>query len=99
MFENCLRFVTDQPITVGELETLARTRTNLDGMRRWGYITIDGAAAKTYHGRPGPAPSCAPPPAGCRPGRYGCRCRAWSSSAGAIVTAVAGSTGCAARWR
>jgi methyltransferase (TIGR00027 family) len=54
MFENCLRFVTDQPITVRELETLARTRTNLDGMRRWGYITIDGAAEKTYHGRPGP---------------------------------------------
>ena len=25
MFENCLRFVTDEPITVGKLETLART--------------------------------------------------------------------------
>ncbi|MGH3228017.1 MAG: SAM-dependent methyltransferase, partial [Streptosporangiaceae bacterium] len=54
MFENCLRFVTDQPITVGELETLARTGTNLDGMRRWGYITIDGSAKKTHHRRPGP---------------------------------------------
>jgi methyltransferase (TIGR00027 family) len=54
MFENCLRFVTDEPITVRELETLARTRTNLDGMRRWGYITIDGAAGRTYRGRPGP---------------------------------------------
>jgi methyltransferase (TIGR00027 family) len=54
MFENCLRFVTDQPITVGELETLARTRTNLDGMRRWGYITIDGTAKRVYRGRPGP---------------------------------------------
>jgi methyltransferase (TIGR00027 family) len=54
MFENCLRFVTDEPVTVRELETLARTRTNLDGMRRWGYITIDGAAGKTYRGRPGP---------------------------------------------
>ena len=54
MFENCLRFVTDQPITVGELETLARTGTNLDGMRRWGYITIDGTAEKIRHGRPGP---------------------------------------------
>jgi hypothetical protein len=54
MFENCLRFVTDQPITVGELETLARTGTNLDGMRRWGYITIDGTAEKIHHGRPGP---------------------------------------------
>jgi methyltransferase (TIGR00027 family) len=54
MFENCLRFVTDEPITVGELETLARTGTNLDGMRRWGYLTIDGTARKVHRGRPGP---------------------------------------------
>jgi methyltransferase (TIGR00027 family) len=54
MFENCLRFVTDQPITVGELEMLTRTGTNLDGMRRWGYITIDGTAKKIHQGRPGP---------------------------------------------
>src|SRR5271165_2188766 len=53
-WENCLRHVTDQPITVGELETRARTGTNLDGMRRWGYITIDGAARKIHKGRPGP---------------------------------------------
>ena len=54
MWENCLRHVTDQPITVGELETRARTGTNLDGMRRWGYITIDGTARKIHRGRPGP---------------------------------------------
>jgi methyltransferase (TIGR00027 family) len=54
MWENCLRHVTDQPITVGELETRARTGTNLDGMRRWGYITIDGTARKIHQGRPGP---------------------------------------------
>jgi methyltransferase (TIGR00027 family) len=54
MFENCLRFVTDQPITVHELETLARTPTNLDGMRRWGYVTIDGTAQKIHQGRSGP---------------------------------------------
>ncbi len=54
MWENCLRHVADQPITVGELETRARTGTNLDGMRRWGYITIDGTARKTHKGRPGP---------------------------------------------
>ena len=54
MWENCLRHVTDQPITVGELETRARTGTNLDGMRRWGYITIDGTARKVHKGRPGP---------------------------------------------
>jgi methyltransferase (TIGR00027 family) len=54
MWENCLRHVTDQPITVGELESRARTGTNLDGMRRWGYITIDGTAEKIHKGRPGP---------------------------------------------
>jgi methyltransferase (TIGR00027 family) len=54
MFENCLRFVTDQPVTVHELETLARTGTNLDGMRRWGYVTIDGTAQRIHQGRPGP---------------------------------------------
>ncbi len=54
MWENCLRHVTDRPITVGELETRARTATNLDGMRRWGYITIDGTAKKIHTGRPGP---------------------------------------------
>jgi len=26
----------------------------LDGMRRWGCITIDGTAKKIHHGRPGP---------------------------------------------
>jgi methyltransferase (TIGR00027 family) len=55
MFENCLRFVGAEPITVGELQALARTGTNLDGMRRWGYITIDGTAQKVRQGRAGPA--------------------------------------------
>ena len=54
MWENCMRFVTDEPITVGELERLARTGTNLDGMRRWGYVTIDGTSKKVYKARPGP---------------------------------------------
>ena len=49
-----MRHVTDEPITVGELVTRARTGTNLDGMRRWGYITIDGTARKIHKGRPGP---------------------------------------------
>jgi len=48
MWENCMRFVTDEPITVAELETLARTGTNLDGMRRWGYVTIDGTSKKVH---------------------------------------------------
>jgi methyltransferase (TIGR00027 family) len=53
MWETCMRFVGDEPITVAELEALARTPTNLDGMRRWRYITIDGAADKSYKTRPG----------------------------------------------
>jgi hypothetical protein len=54
MWENCMRHVTVEPVTVGDLEARARTRTNLDGMRRWGYITIDGTARKVHDGRPGP---------------------------------------------
>ena len=53
MWETCMRFVGEEPITVAELEALARTPTNLDGMRRWSYITIDGAASRTYKTRPG----------------------------------------------
>jgi methyltransferase (TIGR00027 family) len=43
MYENCLRYL-DEPRTVAELRNLARTGTNLDGMRRWGYVSIDGSA-------------------------------------------------------
>ena len=53
MWENCMRHVTGEPITVGDLEARARTGTNLDGMRRWGYITIDGTARKVHNSRPG----------------------------------------------
>jgi DNA-binding MarR family transcriptional regulator len=41
MWFNCLRELEDGPLTVAELERRARMSTNLDGMRRWGYITID----------------------------------------------------------
>jgi len=54
MYENCLKFVGEEPMTVAELERLARTGTNLDGMRRWGYITIDGTSKKIHKTRPGP---------------------------------------------
>ena len=54
MWENCMRFVTDEPVTVGELRALARTETNLDGMRRWGYVTIDGTSKKVHKRLPGP---------------------------------------------
>jgi DNA-binding MarR family transcriptional regulator len=54
MYENCMRYVTEEPLTAGELEARARTGTNLDGMRRWGYVTIDGTAKKIHQGNPGP---------------------------------------------
>jgi methyltransferase (TIGR00027 family) len=54
MYENCLKFVGEESITVAELERLARTGTNLDGMRRWSYITIDGTSKKIHKSRPGP---------------------------------------------
>jgi DNA-binding MarR family transcriptional regulator len=42
MWFNCLRDLRDSQLTVAELERQARMSTNLDGMRRWGYLTIDG---------------------------------------------------------
>jgi DNA-binding MarR family transcriptional regulator len=47
MWENCMRHVDDDGLTVAELARRARTPTNLDGMRRWGYITIDGRGRGT----------------------------------------------------
>ena len=63
MWSNCMRFVDDDGITIRELERLARTKTNLDGMRRWGYITVDGRAAKPAR-RPGPDSVLRATPAG-----------------------------------
>jgi hypothetical protein len=40
MWANCLRHLPDDGITVAELYGRARTGTNLDGMRRWGYVTF-----------------------------------------------------------
>jgi DNA-binding MarR family transcriptional regulator len=41
MWWNCMRFVGEEGIEARELEQLARTETNLNGMQRWGYITIE----------------------------------------------------------
>jgi hypothetical protein len=41
MWWNCMRFVAEEGISTRELEKLARTHTNLRGMQRWGYITVD----------------------------------------------------------
>ena len=40
MYSNCMRFVDELGIRARELEKLARTPTNLDGMERWGYVTV-----------------------------------------------------------
>ena len=43
MWFNCLRGLSEEgPLTVSALMRRVRMGTNLDGMRRWGYITIDG---------------------------------------------------------
>jgi Leucine carboxyl methyltransferase len=39
MWANCLRHVPDDGITVAGLHAVARTGTNLGGMRRWRYVT------------------------------------------------------------
>ena len=52
MWSNCMRFVGDQGVRVAQLEDLARTTTNLNGMERWGYVVV----------RPDPADSRSKPP-------------------------------------
>ena len=41
MWSNCMQFVGDKGVRVGELEKLARTKTNLNGMERWGYVVVE----------------------------------------------------------
>lgn len=41
MWSNCMRFVGEEGVRVRDLERLARTKTNLNGMERWGYIVIE----------------------------------------------------------
>ena len=50
MWENCLRYLTDDGITVADLARAARTPANLDGMRRWGYLRVDPPPPR----KPGP---------------------------------------------
>jgi DNA-binding MarR family transcriptional regulator len=40
MYANCLQFLGEGPMPVRDVERLARSSTNLDGMRRWGYIKL-----------------------------------------------------------
>jgi hypothetical protein len=52
MWWNCMQFVGDEPIGVKELARRARTGTNLDGMHRWGYLTVSPAPPKFIRATP-----------------------------------------------
>ncbi len=41
MWCNCMRWLGETPLPVHELERRARTRTNLQGMRRWRYVSLE----------------------------------------------------------
>jgi len=47
MWLNCMRYVGADPIKVRDIASLARCGTNLDGMRRWGYLTLEPDPAET----------------------------------------------------
>jgi len=47
MWLNCMRYVGADPIRVRDVASLARCGTNLDGMRRWGYLTLEPDPADT----------------------------------------------------
>ena len=53
MWSNCMQFIGEDGVRVGELEDLARTPTNLNGMERWGYVTVqpDPADRRPKHPR------------------------------------------------
>ncbi|MGZ4179802.1 MAG: hypothetical protein ACXVUL_03825 [Solirubrobacteraceae bacterium] len=66
MWCNCMRFLRPEGMTVRELEQLARTRTNLPGMQRWGYLVM-GPARSPGGSRPSAADVVVrPTPAGRR---------------------------------
>jgi len=47
MWFNCMRWVGEQGVRVSELADLARTPTNLNGMERWGYVTVSPGPGDT----------------------------------------------------
>jgi DNA-binding MarR family transcriptional regulator len=52
MWSNCMRLIGKEGVPVRQLEDLAHTTTNLNGMERWGYIVVE----------PDPADSRSRPP-------------------------------------
>lgn len=47
MWWNCMRFVGEHGVRVGELEQQAGTGTNLNGMERWGYVVVEPDPARS----------------------------------------------------
>ncbi len=47
MWSNCMQWIGEEGVRVRELEDLARTTTNLNGMQRWGYIVVEPDPADT----------------------------------------------------
>ena len=45
MWFNCMQFLQEEGLSVAQLQEAARTRTNLHGMQRWGYVTITPGTA------------------------------------------------------
>jgi DNA-binding MarR family transcriptional regulator len=64
MWSNCMQFVGEEGVTVGELQRLARTTTNLAGMQRWGYIIVESGPADSRSKQPRPEAVVHPTPAG-----------------------------------
>jgi hypothetical protein len=54
MWSNCMKYIGPDGVQLGELERLARTRTNLAGMQRWGYVVVTPGPADRDPKRPGP---------------------------------------------
>jgi hypothetical protein len=54
MWFNCMQHLGDGPIALRELESRARTPTNLHGMQRWGYIAVSNESADPMEFRPKP---------------------------------------------
>jgi methyltransferase (TIGR00027 family) len=53
MWANCVRHVPGDGITVAALRQAARTGTNLDGMRRWRYVTYTPDPGRGKRPKPG----------------------------------------------
>ncbi len=52
MWFNCMRWLEGDGLTIGEFEARARTPTNLDGMRRWGYVALIPPAGTSPSAKP-----------------------------------------------